>query len=208
MDNLTEQNRQKFIELLKSTNRDGVEYIIEDLDSWGYFTAPASSNQHLNYEGGLAQHSLNVYEMAIMLREQIIARRPDLAQRLPMDSIIIASLLHDVCKSRIYRKVIRRNRNAISVNDTYEAYEVDYSDLPIGHGEKSVIMILRSGMYLEDDEVTAIRWHMSAWDLAFQSYEMTKSLNVARDKCPLSSLIHSADTLAANLIERNAETIN
>jgi hypothetical protein len=49
---------------------------------------------------------------------------------------------------------------------------------------------------------------MSAWDLPFQSYEMTKSLNVARDRCPLSSLIHSADTLAANLIERNAETIN
>ena len=208
MSNTIEQNRQKFVELLKSTERDGVEYIIEDLDAWGFFTSPASSNQHLNYEGGLAEHSLNVYEMAVMLREQIIARRPDLKSRFPMDSIIISSLLHDVCKSRIYRKVTRRKRDAIGANETYETFEVDYSDLPIGHGEKSVIMILRSGMYLEDDEVTAIRWHMSAWDLPFQSYEMTKSLNVARDRCPLSSLIHSADTLAANIIERNAETIN
>lgn len=207
MDKILQDNKERFVELLKSTQREGVEYVIEDLESLGFFEAPASSTQHLNYDGGLVEHSLNVYDMAVMLKEQIIARRPDLEKLLPTESIIIASLLHDVCKADIYRKVMRRRKDAIGTYEEYQAYEVDYSNLPIGHGEKSVIMILRSGMYLEDDEVIAIRWHMSAWDLPFQSFELSKSLNVARDKSPLCSLIHTADTLAANLLERILEIL-
>lgn len=207
MDKTLQDNKERFVELLKSTQREGVEYVIEDLESLGFFEAPASSTQHLNYDGGLVEHSLNVYDMAVMLKEQIIARRPDLEKLLPTESIIIASLLHDVCKADIYRKVMRRRKDAIGTYEEYQAYEVDYSNLPIGHGEKSVIMILRSGMYLEDDEVVAIRWHMSAWDLPFQSFELSKSLNVARDKSPLCSLIHTADTLAANLLERKLEIL-
>lgn len=207
MDKTLHDNKERFVELLKSTQREGVEYVIEDLESLGFFEAPASSTQHLNYDGGLVEHSLNVYDMAVMLKEQIIARRPDLEKLLPTESIIIASLLHDVCKADIYRKEMRRRKDAIGTYEEYQAYEVDYSNLPIGHGEKSVIMILRSGMYLEDDEVIAIRWHMSAWDLPFQSFELSKSLNVARDKSPLCSLIHTADTLAANLLERKLEIL-
>lgn len=207
MESTLQDNKDRFVELLKSTQREGVEYVIEDLESLGFFEAPASSTQHLNYDGGLVEHSLNVYDMAVMLKEQIIARRPDLEKLLPTESIIIASLLHDVCKADIYRKVMRRRKDAIGTYEEYQAYEVDYSNLPIGHGEKSVIMILRSGMYLEDDEVIAIRWHMSAWDLPFQSFELSKSLNVARDKSPLCSLIHTADTLAANLLERKLEIL-
>ena len=207
MDKTLHDNKERLVELLKSTQREGVEYVIEDLESLGFFEAPASSTQHLNYDGGLVEHSLNVYDMAVMLKEQIIARRPDLEKLLPTESIIIASLLHDVCKADIYRKVMRRRKDAIGTYEEYQAYEVDYSNLPIGHGEKSVIMILRSGMYLEDDEVIAIRWHMSAWDLPFQSFELSKSLNVARDKSPLCSLIHTADTLAANLLERKLEIL-
>ena len=207
MDKTLQDNKERFVELLKSTQREGVESVIEDLEALGFFEAPASSTQHLNYDGGLVEHSLNVYDMAVMLREQIIARRPDLEKSLPTESIIIASLLHDVCKADIYRKVTRRRKDAIGMYEEYQAYEVDYSNLPIGHGEKSVIMILRSRMCLEDDEVIAIRWHMSAWDLPFQSFELSKSLNVARDKSPLCSLIHTADTLAANLLERKLEIL-
>lgn len=203
-----EKNKERFIELLRSTEREGIDYVIEDLEYAGFFTAPASSTQHLNYDGGLVEHSLNVYDMAVMLREQLVVRRPDLEKHLPLESIVIASLLHDVCKADIYRKTTRKRKNAIGIYEEYEAYEVDYSNMPIGHGEKSVIMLLRSGMYLEDDEVIAIRWHMSAWDLPFQSFELSKSLNVARDKSPLCSLIHTADTLAANLIERKADVVN
>ena len=55
---------------------------------------------------------------------------------------------------------------------------------------------------ITDDEMLAIRWHMTAWDLAFQSPEQKNNLNTARDICPLCSLVQTADTLASNIIER------
>lgn len=51
--------KDKFIELLRSTNREGVEDLLEGLEKIGFFAAPASSTHHLNIEGGLVQHSLN-----------------------------------------------------------------------------------------------------------------------------------------------------
>ena len=51
--------KDEFIELLRSTNREGVEDLLEGLEKIGFFTAPASATHHLNIEGGLVQHSLN-----------------------------------------------------------------------------------------------------------------------------------------------------
>ena len=42
---------------------------------------------------------------------------------------------------------------------------MDYFDLPVGHGEKSVIMLLRWGLRMTDDEILAIRWHMDPGSL-------------------------------------------
>ena len=69
-------------------------------------------------------------------------------------------------------------------------------------GEKSVIMLLRSGLDLTDEEILAIRWHMGSWDIAYQSQEMIASHNKSREITPLVTLIHAADSLAADLIER------
>lgn len=195
------KNRDRFCEILRSTERENIEYVIEDLDSWGFFEAPASARNHFNFPGGLVQHSLNVYDMAMAVRESIIKLRPDSEDKLPANSVAIAALLHDVCKTNIYRRVVRKQKNEIGVWEDVEAYEVDYSDLPVGHGEKSVIMLLRSGLDLEDEEIFAIRWHMGAWDLPSQSIEMDKNYRKANDRSPLVSLIHTADTLAAAILE-------
>lgn len=64
------ENKEQFIQLLRSTGREGVEDVLEELEENGFFKAPASMNHHLNYEGGLLEHSLNVYKCAIMLRNQ------------------------------------------------------------------------------------------------------------------------------------------
>ncbi len=95
------QYKTEFIELLKATNRENIDYVIEDL---GFFEAPASSKNHFNFEGGLVEHSLNVYKIAVMLKEQMATFRPDVIARIPDDSIAIAALLHDVCKADIYKK--------------------------------------------------------------------------------------------------------
>lgn len=201
----TKANRERFIELLRATGRDGIEYVIEDLDTWGFFEAPASVRNHFNFPGGLALHSLNVYDMAMAIRNATIPLRPDMEKALNPDAIAIAALLHDVCKTNIYRRTKRKQRNEIGVWEDVEGYEVDYTEMPVGHGEKSVIMLLRSGLDLEDEEIFAIRWHMGPWDLPAQSIEMDKSYRKAQDRSPLVAIIHTADTLAAQILERDAQ---
>lgn len=197
----SQEVRTEFEQLLRSTGREDIEYVIEDIAELGFFEAPASTRFHLNYDGGLAEHSLNVCKSALMLREQVIAMRPELEKSLPKDSVIIASLLHDVCKADIYKPVVKKHKNEFGIMVDEPGYDVDYSHFPLGHGEKSVIVILRCGFSLTDDEILAIRWHMTAWDLAFQSPEQKNCLNTARNICPLCSLISLADGVAANLLE-------
>jgi hypothetical protein len=65
-------------------------------------------------------------------------------------------------------------------------------------------MLLRSGLDLEDAEIMAIRWHMGAWELAPQSIEQDRNYRTANQKSPLVVLVHSADTLSAQILERDA----
>jgi len=195
-------NKDRFIGLLQSTARKGIEEVIVKLGETDFYTAPASTAFHLNNEGGLLQHSLNVYDVAMMLREQMIALNPELESALPSESIAIAALLHDTCKADIYKKTIKSRKNAYGTWDKYMGYEADYSSFPAGHGEKSVIELLRWGLEMTDDEILAIRWHMTAWELAFQSSEQKANLTVSRDRYPLCTIIQCADSLASNLLEK------
>ncbi|CDD33295.1 HD domain-containing protein [Phocaeicola barnesiae] len=195
------QNRSEFVELLYSTGREGMDEVIGQLEELGFFQAPASSKFHLNHEGGLLEHSLNVCKVGLMLREQMLALKPDLEESLNKESVIIAALLHDICKADIYQKCIRKRKDRLGQWVDYETYELDYSDFPLGHGEKSVIVLLRMGLDLSDDEIMAIRWHMSAWDLPFQSPDLKANFDTAKRLCPLCSLIQAADGLASNLLE-------
>ena len=200
----SDNNKQRFCELLRSTGRENIEYVIEDLETYGFFEAPASVRNHLNTPGGLVEHSLNVYDAAVMLREGIIKRRPDMEKALPMDALTLASLLHDVCKANIYRLVTRKRKNEIGMWEEVQEYEVNYSQLPIGHGEKSVVMLLRMGLDLEDDEICAIRWHLGPWAVDTSSIEQDKSYRQSIANSPLLPLIHTADTSASQIFERNS----
>jgi 23S rRNA maturation-related 3'-5' exoribonuclease YhaM len=64
-------NKVVFSEILSNTDRKGIDNVISKLEELGFFEAPASSRFHLSCKGGLAEHSMNVYEAAVMLREQI-----------------------------------------------------------------------------------------------------------------------------------------
>ena len=195
-------NKEEFIELLRSTDRTGIEECIANLLDLGFFEAPASTKFHLNEERGLLQHSLNLCHIAFKVRESMLELDDSLRESLPKDSVIISTLLHDVCKADIYKKTIKRQKNAFGNWTVVPGYDVDYSNFPIGHGEKSVIILLRYGLDLTDDEIIAIRWHMQAWDLAFQSADAKANLNTAKQICPLLTLVQVADALASNLIER------
>lgn len=194
-------NRERFIEKLKSTKREGIESVIAVLEGLGFFSAPASSRFHLNCEGGLVGHSVNVCNVALDVREVMIGRDSSLADRLPIDSIIIAALLHDTCKADIYKPAIKKQKNKFGIWVPVQGYDVEYSNFPLGHGEKSVIVLLRAGLKLTDDEIMAIRWHMHAWDLPFQSPDIKGNFQAAKAACPLLSLIQAADGLASHILE-------
>lgn len=197
--------KEEFISLLRSTEREGIEEVIEELDELGFFSAPASTRFHLCKEEGLLEHSLNVCHVALKVREAMLAMDDSLLEYLPKDSVIIATLLHDACKAEIYKPTMKRRKDEFGRWVDVPGYDVDYSNMPLGHGEKSVIRLLRCGLDLSDDEVLAIRWHMSAWDMPFQSSELRENFNEAKKQCPLLSLVMAADGLSSNLLERADE---
>lgn len=82
-------------ELLKGINREGMDKLIEYMETKGFFTSPASTRYHGNYEGGLAEHSYNVYK----LFKQFIN---SFNLIMPEDSVIICSICHDLCKCGLY----------------------------------------------------------------------------------------------------------
>lgn len=99
-----------------------------------------------------------------------------LVKRFPegnVDTLTIAALLHDVCKIHLYEK---QDGGGYRHNEQF----------PIGHGEKSVILILRH-MQLTDEEIT---WHMGAFDSRAGA---GRSLSSAWEKCPLVLHLHLAD---------------
>ena len=198
-----ETRKAEFIELLKSTGREGIDDLIDMLDEgkMHFFTAPASVNHHLNSDGGLLIHSLNTCKAGLKLRDMIIEMKPELEPMLKRESVIITTLLHDICKADIYVPAIKKRKGEDGIWREVESYDVSYRNFPMGHGEKSAMLALMSGLEIYDDELLAIRWHMAAWDLPMQSIERNKCINTARDEHPLCSLVNLADGMAANLLE-------
>ena len=182
--------KEEILELLRSTGREGIEDVIGDLESWGFFTAPASAGHHLNVEGGLARHSLNTCKAALAVFEAMKTVEPGLEHEVKRDSIILCSLLHDVCKCDIYKRTVKKRKNALGIWEDAEGYKITYKG------------------FLDDDEMLAIRWHMGAWGVNQNSYEDMRNYDAARKLYPLVTIIQTADGLAASIMERTGEEID
>lgn len=113
--------KAEFIDMLRSTGREGVDYVIEEIERLGFFEAPASANHHLNVEGGLTQHSLNVAKAALSVWEALKPLEPTLEKEVTRDSIIISALLHDVCKADIYRRTTKNAKTHSAFGKTPRA---------------------------------------------------------------------------------------
>lgn len=203
-----EKNKEEFISLLRSTKRDGIENVISDLEELGFFEAPASAGHHLNTAGGLVLHSLNTCKAALAIWKSMQTLEPSLANEIEEDSVVLASLLHDVCKADIYKRSVKKRKTPLGNWEDCEGYKVTYKNFPMGHGEKSVILLLCSGLELSDDEMLAIRWHMGAFGINQNSYEDLRSYDAARTLYPLVSIVQSADSLAASIMERKGTDLD
>ncbi len=185
--------KEKYIALLRSTNREGMEALINYLDNDSdFFVAPASTRYHGAYPSGLLEHSVDVYEHLQTLCNAY--GREDI----PRDSIIIVSLLHDLCKLNFYKTEIRNRKNEKGVWEPVQTYRID-DELPLGHGEKSVF-IAQQFIRLRVEEAMAIRWHMGGF--AAVDYVSSQAISKAMEKYPLVTLTHMADLAASYLLDR------
>lgn len=188
-------NKQRFLDIYKQyIHRTGSDKLLEFLLSQksDFFDAPASARYHGSYDGGLVEHSLNVYDC---LKDYLARQRVQETYVLKYseESIAIVALLHDLCKVNCYKKGtrnVKENGQWIQV-PTYE-----YNDtLPYGHGEKSVYMI--SGyMRLTREEAFAIRYHMG-----FSGSEDTRNVGATFEMFPLAFALSTADMEATYFIE-------
>ena len=106
--------KEEILKLLDATDREGIDEVMDWMNQSDFFVAPASTNFHGNYEGGLAEHSINVYTAAMRLRATAVSLNPSLEERLPQDSIAIATLLHDICKADVYKETKKKRQNRFS----------------------------------------------------------------------------------------------
>ncbi len=191
-----ENYKEKFIEIYKKyIKREGADKLLEYLESPAsdFFTAPASARFHSSHEGGLAEHSINVYEALVGYLNSPRAKEVygfDYSD----ESIAIVALLHDLCKINVYKKGFRNVKDEKGAWQRVETYEFD-DRLPYGHGEKSVY-IITGYMKLTREEAFAIRYHMG-----YSSTEDARNVSAAFEMFPLAFALSTADSEATYFIE-------
>lgn len=183
--------RQEFLDLLSSVKREGIHELIVYLEEeTDFYIAPSSTKFHDACDGGLLHHSLKVYHNLVRLNDVFngVYTR---------ESLIVIGLLHDLCKVNFYKKKTRQ----VKTDDVWAPAEfIDIDDqLPLGHGEKSVILLQRY-IPLNMVEIMAIRWHMMAYDDLHCTYAGNKAITNASSKFPIIVLTHIAD-LSASFLE-------
>lgn len=199
MNTVISESKERFIGIFKSlVKREGADKLLEFLQSKNcdFFTAPASTKFHCSYEGGLCEHSLNVYDC---LKSYLDSDRVKLGFGLEFseESVAIVSLLHDLCKINTY-SVSTRNVKNDKTGQWEKVPYYDYNDtLPYGHGEKSVYII--SGfMRLTRDEAYG-------YSLAHGLFreENVRLIGNALRAYPLALALNIADCEASSFVEEN-----
>ena len=188
-----EEQKEMILDLLRSTERDGIDKLADYLsDSTDFFTAPASTRFHNNFSGGLAQHCLNVYENFKSLLE---IKGIEMSE----DSIIICALLHDLCKCNTYVVETRNRKNDQGQWEKYNIWATNKDvDIPLPHSSRS-IAIIRKFIKLSIKEELTIFYHMGPY--GGEDYEYRNMLKAANEKYPQTVLFYVADTIASYLDE-------
>ena len=188
-----EEQKEMILDLLRSTERDGIDKLADYLsDSTDFFTAPASTRFHNNFSGGLAQHCLNVYENFKSLLE---IKGIEMSE----DSIIICALLHDLCKCNTYVVETRNRKNEQGQWEKYNIWATNKDvDIPLPHSSRS-IAIIRKFIKLSIKEELTIFYHMGPY--GGEDYEYRNMLKAANEKYPQTVLFYVADTIASCLDE-------
>lgn len=205
--------KEEFIGLINSIERKGFkkEELLQKLETSDFYTAPASTKYHNCFEGGLLDHSLNVYYNLKSLVE-----RKNLQDKISEDSIKIVSLLHDMAKINFY-KIYYKNEKRYSETGTKrdeggrfdwvatKAYAVidDDERFLFGNHEQTSEYMMRTFVPLTRAESIAILHHHGG-----MSADCAKdNISAIYNRYPLAALLHIADMLSTYIDESTNEQI-
>lgn len=208
-----EENIKRFEDLMASVTRDGKDALVDYIrNKTDFYKAPASTQFHLACEGGLLQHSLNVYDCLVAKRQSPIWK--NIFEEIPEESLVLMALLHDLCKVNFYTKGTKNQKTydaeKVAAAENWQRKHDDMGDyiwetvlryeindtMPLGHGEKSV-MLINCFMKLNTYEIFAIRWHMG-FSVEKEHY---KALGDAMEKYPIILALYEADLEASKILE-------
>lgn len=190
--------KEEFEEIYKSKiTRAGSAEFLEWICTTDFFTAPASTRFHCACEGGLVQHSVNVYRV---MREKHFEEGAD-----SEESFAICGLLHDVCKAQYYKASTRNVKNEETGAWEKRPYFFVEDSFPYGHGEKSVFLIERF-MRLKTSEAMAIRWHMGGFDDSAKAGNF--AIGLAYQRYPIAVKLHLADLESTYLREKGTSMVH
>lgn len=159
--------------------REGAVELLRWLQSTDFFSAPGSTRFHDCHAGGLAEHSVRVFNELVRL----LKAYPEV--KASAETAAIVTLLHDVCKANCYKIEYRNKKNEHGQWIQVPVYTFQEDFAFGGHGSKSVYLIQKF-MKLTDEEAVCINCHMGVengnWAVndAFRAY-------------PLAFLVHIAD---------------
>lgn len=196
-----EYNKNRFLSLVNSIKREfNKELLIKQLTLSDFFYAPASTKYHCAYDGGLCEHSLNVYDnlKALLSLKNLTYDE---------DSIIIVALFHDFDKMNKYEKTsknVKQYREDGTKQDAMGRFEwvseIGYKKkddvFTIGsHGQNSLFMT-QSFIPLTAEESASIVCHMGG-TVATEATD----ISTVYSKYPLAILLHVADMMSTFIDE-------
>jgi len=179
--------KKRFDDLLKSTGIDGVSNLIKALENGGFYTSPASSSHHLCNEGGLLEHSLNVYDVACELHKTPLGYEFN-----DRNDLIIACLLHDVGKMGAFGQP-NYIPNVLTSGNVSEKKPWVTNKLGLQHQDIS-IMTVSKYIDLTEEQAKAIKYHNGLYT--------ADGRDIKGKETPLYLIVHFADMWASRVIER------
>ena len=193
-----EELKNEFLTIARDNiKREGIEKLLDYLQKTDFFSAPASTKFHSAYEGGLCEHSINVFNRFVQNLK--VEYGVNWQEHVSLESATIIALFHDICKVDYYKQELRNvKEDGVWVQKPYYTVE---DNLPYGH-EKSVY-IINGFLRLTRDEAMAINWHMGGFDTRVRGGFY--GLDTVFGSYPNALLFHVSDLEATYLDKKAAE---
>jgi len=187
---MAKSNLDIFKHYLINTKREGIEDLLEYLDEIGFYKSPSSTQYHAAYEGGLLDHSVNVFICADKLASRLLT--PTQYKEI-FSSLVICSLLHDVGKCGQFGKSLYVE-NILKSGEKSEKkpYEINKDLKTLPHEIVSLIEIAKF-IDLTEEEQRAIAWHNGLYGQFKYDIQGKETI--------LYMIIHWADMWASRVME-------